>query len=560
MTRINRKDIVWISAAFVLLCAVSAYRQVSLRFFPADPFRAAVAYFVYLVMLAGWWVSIRVRITQRSMYLFLLAENMLILIGITIRFIQDSILYLNTWLMRVSGYWIVIPIVLLPLFGYYVSLGLGKAEEYQVNRNWFYLMIPAGLLILLTLTNESHHIIFRLMADETQANLYFHPNAGVYVVIAWAFLLELARIILVYHRSRELEDYPYLKFMPLIVIALMLVLCVYYLSRSFYVQNEFFEYYVMLFFLEIVVWESCVMVGMIPVNTYYEEVFDRSTVAMQILDEAGRPYLKSSSAPEISPETLSLLKRQAFVRKPEGLEVHLQEIQGGYSIWQNDVSQTIAVIEELQESARKLENESVTISQELSVRSDEAAVKEQNDIYNRLTNEVGGQLLLIRRLLEKLERDTNIPEQFKKICLIGTYIKRRCNLRLIEQSDGMISNQEMELCFNEMASCLKQLGVEAEVILETSNTPSPEFAIFALDTIEYILENENFEIQAIKVAFETNTLFSVSVLADSEPPAWISAGMIQGLAREPYDIQTQTFDAGYRVLVDGGRQTNANLH
>ena len=39
---------------------------------------------------------------------------------------------------------------------------------------------------------------------------------------------------------------------------------------------------------------------------------------------------------------------------------------------------------------------------------------------------------------------------FRKICLIGIYVKRCCNLRLMEQSREATSRQEPELSFDEM--------------------------------------------------------------------------------------------------------------
>lgn len=287
--RKNRKDLVWIAMAFLLLCAVSAYRQISLRFIPGDPARPAVVYFVYLLLLSGWWTAIRNRITQRNMRVFLLAEQALMLIGITTRFIQDALLYQDTYLMRVSGYLVAVPLTLLPLFGFYASLGLGKTEEYRISRNWYYLLIPAGILVLLMLTNESHHLVFRLLEGETLANLYFHPNIGVFVILAWALSLEVVRIFLIYRRSRELECNIYLRIAPFLIAVFMLVLNIPHLSGSFVVQYELIEYSVFLFFLEIMVWESCIITGMVPVNTHYEEVFDRSTVAMRIVDTTGHP-------------------------------------------------------------------------------------------------------------------------------------------------------------------------------------------------------------------------------------------------------------------------------
>lgn len=220
---------------------------------------------------------------------------------------------------------------------------------------------------------------------------------------------------------------------------------------------------------------------------------------------------------------LETLKRQTTVRTPEGQELHLHAIHGGYAVWQSDVSQTIAFIDALQKSAEKLEHEGELLRQELKIRSDEAAVKEQNRIYNQLTDEIGDQLTLLRNLLEKREWVTDKAVLFKKICLIGTYIKRRCNLRLIEQSDGGISNQELALCYQELAGCLRQMGVAAEACWRGAKTLAPEFAIFTLDVFELLLEHERFEPHSINVTFGSDRdlrsgYVPVAVPPDKRPP------------------------------------------
>jgi len=556
MVRGTRRDLAWIASAFLLLCVISAYRQISRKFFVNDIFYPAIVYFVYLVLLTGWHYAIRNRITQRNIRFFLLAENVVILIGMTIRFIQDAFLYHDTQLMRISGYWVIIPIVLFPLFGLYAALGLGKADEYRIRRNWYYLLIPTAIFIILLPSNELHHLVFRLLPGETRANLYFHPNIGVFVIIAWALALMLARVFIISRRSRALKGYTKLRSAPLFVIAFMLLFNIPYLSASFVVNIELIEYTAFLFFLEAMVWESCIIAGMVPVNTHYKDVFDRSSVDMRIVDEQGRSCLKSVDALELPAETFEMLKQQMAVRTEDGQEIHLHPISGGYAIWQNDVSQTTSVINEIRESVEKLEHDGDLLNRELHIRSVEAVVREQIHIYNQLTSEIGQQLLLLKKLLGSQELGLDKEALFRKICLVGTYIKRRCNLRLIEQSDGSIPNKDLELCFHELASCLSQMGVEVEVQWNEEKTLAPEFAIFALDFFEFLLEHERFELGSIKVAIESDATFSIQVeTAGLSHP--VLASTLHRINKQGYELIWQDRAKGYIVRA---AHTAAQLH
>lgn len=551
MLRKNRTTLTAIGAALALLCLVSLYRQLSLLFMPLDPARPVIVYFVYLLLLAGWWASVSVRITQRHMRRFLLAEHAAMLLWMTVRFAQDAVLYRNIHLMRMSGYLIAIPLILIPLLGLFASFGLSQSEEYGMNKKWYFLLPPAACLVLLMLTNENHHFIFGQRSGDAQWNLYFHPNIGLAVIALWSLALELARILLIFRRSRQTAGHVRLKMLPFFIAGGIVLFSIPYLLSSFVVGYELVEYSAAIFFLEALVWESCMFVGMVPVNTQYAAVFDRSTVAMQIVDQQGQSYLKSACAPAVPAAIFTRLQQESSLRTAAGQELHLHPISGGYAVWQNDISQTLAVIKELERSREKLEYEGELLRQELKARSDGAAVKEQNRIYSRLTREVGDRLLLLQKLLDTREQVQDKDALFWQICLIGTYMKRRCNLRLIEQTDGRITNHELALCYEDLLGCLRQMGVEARVQWHTSDVPASEFAIFSVDLLQFLLEQEQFQLQSICIVFETARLFSVQIrqFGQSTP---VPAEKIQQMNHMRFETHVQSLPHGYQILVSEG--------
>jgi len=410
---------------------------------------------------------------------------------------------------------------------------------------------------------------------DVQSVFYYDPNIGFYIMFAWAILLLLARIFLIYRRSREMSEYKHLRTAPFAIAVFMLLYNIPFIAASFVMESILIEYHVSLFFLEIMVWESCFFIGMIPVNTHYEDVFDRSAVAMQIAGADGQSRLRSSGAPELSAEVFEKLKQHSPIRSPEGQELYMHGIRGGYAVWRTDVSRTVAVIDELRKSSEKLEHESDLLSQELQIRSDEEAVREQNRIYDRLTNEISEQIILLRKLLEDGGSSAEEAVLFRKICLIGTYIKRRCNLRLTQQSDNSIPGSDLEICFHELIGCLQQLGVEADVIWYTSSLLDPEFAIFTLDVFESLLEYERFELRSVRVTFESDAKFSLRIIPgnDTQPsggdcgdagserlpgndtqPSGGGAQRtalteLQKINRNNYDIEWEPLKSGYHISV-----------
>ena len=109
--------------ATILLLAVSAYRQLSIRYLQGDFVRPYIVYAVYIFLLLNWQYFISTKITQKMMSFHLTAQNIVCIFYITVRFVQDAFLYVNVQLMRFTGYFIYILVVLGPLFGLCYILG-----------------------------------------------------------------------------------------------------------------------------------------------------------------------------------------------------------------------------------------------------------------------------------------------------------------------------------------------------------------------------------------------------------------------------------------------------
>jgi hypothetical protein len=539
-----------ILGALALLMLVSLYRQLSLRLLPADPARPYVVYAVYLVLIGGWSFSIRSRFTQRNMRAFIFCQAAVMLLWLTIRFVQDAFVFRDIYLVRILGYFICIPAVVIPLLGVYAALGLGRGDDYRFSRKLYLLLLPAAALAAAALTNESHHLIYRAIAGEPEPNLYFHPNYGIFIIYGWGLALIAARVVIIYRRNRPGKSKSLLqRLAPYLEPAFLLAFCAPYTVSSFWVHRELIEFSAGVFFLEAVSWELFIWLGMIPVNTQYKTVFDLSTVGMQVVTDEGVPVVSSRTAPALTAETFEKLLRANTVSAEDGTELQAYRLQSGYLVWQRDVSQLRSVISQLRKSEAELRQESGLLSQELRLKSEEAAVAEQNRIYNQLTIEVGPQLRMLEQLLKKQETVPDRAALFREICLIGTYVKRRCSLRLIEQSDGAIPSGDLALSFRELTARLADMGAETSLSWSADELPSSAFALLGLDIFEFLLEHEHFALAAARVDFLPGACLSVficpSVFRGDQAPE-------EGLRRmcaEEFELCCKNCRDGYAVTL-----------
>lgn len=534
----RKKSVIRLFAAAALLLAVSAYRQLSMQHWPEDSLRPYLVWAVYMLLLFGWQYTISTKITQKTMRTHLTAQNIISILYLTVRFVQDAFLYVNIPWMRFTGYFINIAAVFIPLFGLYGAFYLGRPEDYRISKKWYLLLIPACFLSVMALTNEWHHFLYYIVPEEPQPNLYFHPYIGTYIIYLWGLWMIAHQVHVIYQRNGTTKSDPlYRKLIPFYEPILLFLFSIPYAATAYVVRFELVEYSAGLIFILVLCWELYILVGLIPVNTQYEDVFRRSTVAMQILSSDGERIAVSENAAEITPAMLEALKQNQHFSVTEDVIMHLHQIPGGCMIWQTDLSQINHAFRELQRLNAELEEEQDLLAQEIRIQSDEASVQARNDIYDSLSTEVAGQLASLTTLLSKESLST---DDWNRICLIGTYIKRFCNLQLTYQEQKTIPMGDLAISLQDVAKCMKKLGIRTSLDFCPTSNLDPELILFIMKALEEILEEADFCLTSMEIRISDTVCFEITGTDHGLAPHSLEDG---------YRFQTEKIPAGYRLLL-----------
>ncbi len=533
----HKKSIIWLFSAAALLFAVSAYRQFSMRYWPEDFLRPYLVWTVYMLLLLRWQHTITTKITQKAMHSHLTAQNIVSILYLTVRFIQDAFLYVNIPWMRFTGYFINIAAIFIPLFGLYGSFYLGKADDYRISKKWYLLLIPACLLSVLALTNDLHHFFYYIMPEESQPNLYFHPYIGTYIVYIWGLSIISYQIYVIYRRNGTTKsDSLYRKLIPFYEPILLLLFSIPYAATAYVIQFELVEYSAGLIFILVLCWQIYILTGLIPVNTQYEEVFRRSTVAMQILSPSGETIAASENAAEITPAMLEALKQNQHFSATEDITMNLHQIPGGYMVWQTDLSQINQALRELQSLNAELEEKRDLLAQEIRIQSDETSIQARNDIYDSLSSDVAEQLTLLTELLS----ESFSTDDWNRICLIGTYIKRFCNLRLTYQEQQTIPMGDLAISLQDMAKCMKNIGIRTSLDFCPTSNLEPELILLIMKALEALLEEADFRLASMTIQISDTVCFEITGTDREFVPRFLEGG---------YRLQAEKVPTGYRLLL-----------
>ena len=500
---IRMKQIRMIISALLLLIIVSAYRIWSLNYYPQDPFRTYILYACYVFLFLLWGISIYNRVTQKFMRIWLYLEGSVMLLGLTLRFLQDTFWFRNILLMRISGLCIAATILPFLLLGMYASLGIGQNDQYFMDYKWFSFLIPVLVSTYMILTDERSHFVFFIDPSEQQPNLSFHPGIGFFVLFAIGYVMMILRVLIIYSRNRNIHGKGIMRivipfFEPIVMLLFTLDYFLFSLGIVPWLEGkEILELYAKIYLVEVLTWEFYIFMGLVPVNMEYQSILENATVGMQIL--SGSEKILSKSAVPVSAQTIKELEKSDFVTLGDGKELHMQTLSDGTFLWYTDTSRLRKTIEDLENSVEQLSQQSTILEEELRARNNMAKTQAQNRIYDELTSEVFVQLQKMKELIHRQDSGDDDAETMRKLCLLGTYVKRRCNLKLIRLGMGTIDPVDMRISLEDMVRAAGNMNILASINWNSSDLLPSDFYLFVLDTLERVLEYEDFELREIRI-------------------------------------------------------------
>ena len=548
---IRMKQIRMIISALLLLIIVSAYRIWSLNYYPQDPFRTYILYACYVFLFLLWGISIYYRVTQKFMRIWLYLEGGVMLIGLTLRFLQDTFWFRNIRLMRISGLCIAATILPFLLLGMYASLGIGQNDQYFMNHKWFGFLVPVLASICMIVTDEKNHFVFFIDPAEQQPNLSFHPGIGFFVLFTIGYIMMILRVLIIYSRNKNIHGKGIMRivipfFEPIVMTLFTLDYFLFSLGIVPWLEGkEILELYAKIYLVEVLTWEFYIFLGLVPVNMEYRSILENSTVGMQIL--SGGEKILSRSAVPVFPEVMKELEENGFVALEDGKELHIQALSNGSFLWYTDTSRLRKTIEDLENSAEQLSQQSTLLEEELRAGNNMAKTQAQNRIYDELTREVSVQLQKMKELIHSQDSGDDDIETMRKLCLLGTYVKRCCNLKLILLGMGSIDPMDMRISLEDMARAAGNMNIRALVNWSPSDQLLSDFCLFVLDTLERVLEYEDFGLREIRIeTIVDGAALEIHRLEENHPkPAYQDAG-------GRYPQVTEDLPDGYRITLRAG--------
>lgn len=270
-------------------------------------------------------------------------------------------------------------------------------------------------------------------------------------------------------------------------------------------------------------WECCIRIGLIPTNKGYEELMRVSSLALQITDQSGKVIYKSISASVLED---IYKKRTGPILLDENTELYCERIPGGYTYWQNDISELNEINKKLEEVHSLLAEETELIRLENELKEKQVSIEQRTKLYELINARTIAQSKKIADLAEIALKTEDVRLRnynAKIICFLGAYIKRYANLMLLAENEKMMSTAELGMAIAESLRYLGNANIPTAYVGNENVKLPTDDVILLYEIFEKLVENALSDLKAVYVKLENAagivlkiTLEGVSAVLDED--------------------------------------------
>ena len=483
-----------------------------------DKFAVFVRVNIYIGLFCAWAVSINKRILHRQVRKTLVTVAVIMIFWLTVREFKWR-LVIDLTALRYLWYTYYIPIMLIPLISLFISMYLGKPEDYRLPRWTAFLSLFTCILIALVLTNDIHQLVFIFPKNSSVWTEYeCRYGIGFYIIFTWASVCGILSFIIMLTKCRipQSKKILYLPFIPVSIAILYVVLnCM----REQFITSIFNDLAVFDCLVFTAFFESCIQCGLIQANTYYPELFNASVkCSVQITDNDYNVCFSAEKSELISKEAMKLAENGPIITE-NNKYLHNMPITGGHAIWTEDISALLKLREILEDRKRELEERNAWLQYEYEREKDYRIIKEQNRLYDLMQNKTQRQLDKIENLTHRYKGTDKLEEKqqiLSYIVVLGSFIKRRKDFILSIDSTPTLPVKKLSSAFGESFRALKKMNISGGFYVNTEKEfVDGKILAYAYDFFEDVIETVLDAAKYINTRVcEVNGVLRINIMTD----------------------------------------------
>ena len=447
-----------------------------------------VVLMIYLGILVSWGISVYDRIVNKEIRRHLIVLVVLMMFWMLMRTLRHTVFLYVYPLGMWCWYAYYVSMILIPQLCLFATKYIGKPEEYKLPKKWYLMYIPSIIMILGILTNDLHGLAFHFHKGYEAGWDVYQRGVLYYIATAWIFACIALMIAELVKRCRVPEAHKTV-WLPITMLGIGVAYTVLYaLDSNIF---SFIEMTAALCFTVVAIWESCIKTGLVQSNTHYDEMLKYSSLGVAVVDNDYTIHYRSDDALSLTAEQMRKTE-DGPVMLDGGIRLSGSDIRGGHTLWQEDLSELLDVLDELKELRNELEGSNAVSMQNYRMNKKIRALAEKNRLHDELYRQTAHQIDLLNDWLKKLTATDDPKEKrelLRRIVVVGAYLKRRHNLVLVSEQDGLIKEEELNLSIKEMMKNLQIAGVSCAASVQFERDIPSDVVMQLFDFYEYVVEN-----------------------------------------------------------------------
>ena len=447
-----------------------------------------VVLMIYLGILVSWGISVYDRIVNKVIRHHLITLVALMMFWMLMRTLRLTVFHRVFPVGQWCWYAFYISMILIPQLCLFAAKHIGKPEEYRLSKKWYLMYIPSIVLIVGILTNDLHQLAFRFHLGYEIGWDDYERTYLYYAAVVWIFSCIALMIVEIVKRCR-IPGTKKMIWLPIAMLGIGVLYTVLYTVDSDIFG--FIEMTAVLCFTVVAIWESSIKTGLVQSNTHYNELLKYSGLGVAVVDNNYIVHYRSDDALPLTAKQMKTTENGPLMLDG-GIRVSSSKIRGGLTLWQEDLSELLDILDELKELRTELEGSNAVSMQNYRMDKQIRALAEKNRLHDELHKQTAHQIDLLNDWLKKLietEDPKGKKELLRRIVVVGAYLKRRNNLILVNEQDGIIQEEELNLSIKEMMKNLQLAGINCAGSVKFDRDLPADVAMRLFDFYEYVVEN-----------------------------------------------------------------------
>lgn len=441
-------------------------------------------YYFYMISQIGctllvgcWMLTVQIRIYDLKIRRMMLCSGFFFILYFIFQMVKYCIFTENYEVGRYMWYSYYIPMTIIPLLAFYILLYLSSDDDNGKDKWYRLLLIPAVLICVGFLTNDLHQQAFGIPnwdltrdKERTLEPIYF-----IYIgFVAFLLILGIFRVV----RMRKNMNNRKKLLLPSIPLLIGIVYIVIYsvkpgllkINRHYVFELAEIFAFMMIGFLEV-----CIQIRLIPSNVGYEKLFSLTEIPAWVKDKSGKTVFETKGATNVC----------------EDMDNHRLEsvaVNGGNFVYDIDLSDLNRLNRELDEATNRLETRNELLQHENEINEEREKSDAAIRIYDSISLIVRPKILKVQELLSVNSDDVDFRDRLAKSAVLNAYIKRRSNMELEAQKEGILPFKELVTAVSESLEYIKLTGIETYISASGKGNCTPWIITKAYSAFEEIVE------------------------------------------------------------------------